>query len=42
MMKPLTTVQKIIAYASLVIIFLCTLFGLFIMWLYISKIYLHG
>lgn len=39
MMKPLTTVQKIIAYTSLVIIILCTLFGLFIIWLYVSRIY---
>jgi hypothetical protein len=40
-MKPLTIIQKIIAYSSLVIIILCTLFGVFIMWLYVSEIILE-
>ena len=40
MMKPLTAMQKIIAYSSLVIIILCTLFGVFIMWLYVGEIIL--
>jgi uncharacterized membrane protein len=41
MMKPLTTVQKIIAYSSLVIVIFCTLFGMFIIWLYVSEIILE-
>ena len=41
MMKPLTTVQKIIAYSSLVIVILCTLFGMFIIWLYVNEIILE-
>lgn len=35
MIKPMTPVQKIIAYSSLVMVFLCTLFGLFTIWLYL-------
>jgi len=40
MMKPLTTGQKIFAYGSLVIIIFCTLFGMFIIWLYVNEIIL--
>jgi len=39
MMKPLTAVQKVIAYTSLFFIFLCTLFGLFVIWLYVQEFY---
>jgi hypothetical protein len=41
MMKPLTTGQKVFAYSSLLIIILCTLFGVFIMWLYVNEIILE-
>ena len=40
MMKPLTTVQKIIAYSSLVFVILSTLFGLFIIWVYVTELIL--
>lgn len=39
MMKPLTPVQKIIAYSSLIIVLFCTLFGLFAIWLYVQEFY---
>ena len=41
MLKPLTTGQKIFAYSSLVMIILCTLFGMFIIWLYVNEIILE-
>ncbi len=37
MMKPLTPVQKIIAYSTLFLVFCWTLFGLFAMWLIITE-----
>lgn len=37
MMLPLTRGQKIIAYGSLVFIVLCTLFGLFTIWLFLTE-----
>jgi len=39
MMTPLTPVQKMIAYTSLVIVILCTLFGLFTIWVYLQEFY---
>ncbi len=40
MMKPLTTGQKIIAYASLITVFGFTVFGLFVIWIYVTEVYL--
>lgn len=40
MMKPLSRTQKLIAYGSLVAVLICTLFGLFVIWVYISEVYL--
>ncbi len=37
MMRALKGYQKLIAYSSLVIVFLCTLFGLFTIWLYLGE-----
>ena len=37
MMKPMTGMQKIIAYTSLVIIIFWILFGLFTFWVYLSE-----
>jgi len=37
MMNPLTRGQKIVAYTSLVMVVLCTVFGLFTMWLYMTE-----
>ncbi len=39
MMKPLTPLQKIFAYSTLVLIFFWTLFGLFTIWLYVTEYY---
>ena len=39
MMKPLTPVQKVIAYSSLAFVILCTLFGLFTIWMYLQEFY---
>ena len=36
MMKPMTTGQKIIAYASLVFVLASTVLGLFIVWLIVT------
>jgi hypothetical protein len=36
-MKPLTRGQKIVAYSSLLLVALCTLFGLFTIWLYLNE-----
>jgi len=35
-MKPLTPGQKFIAYGSLVMVMCCTVFGVFIIWLYLT------
>jgi hypothetical protein len=35
--KPLTPVQKVIAYGGLAMIICWTLFGLFTIWLYLSE-----
>ncbi len=40
MMKPLTAGQKIIAYTSLIVVLGFTAFGLFVIWIYVSEIYL--
>ena len=34
--QPLTPLQKVIAYTSLALILLCTLFGLFTIWMYLQ------
>jgi len=39
MMQPLTTWQKLIAYASLAVIICCTLFFAFIIWMYFRTMY---
>ena len=39
MMKQLKPMQKFIAYTSLIIILLCTLFGLFTIWVYVNEFY---
>ncbi len=40
MIKQMTTLQKVFAYSTLVIIFFWTLFGLFTIWLYLTEYYL--
>jgi hypothetical protein len=37
MMLPLTRVQKIIAYASLLFIMVCTVFGVLAMWMLLTE-----
>lgn len=37
MMDPLTRGQRIVAYTSLVMVLVCTVFGLFTFWLYLNE-----
>ncbi len=37
MMQALTWYQKLLAYSALFMVFLCTLFGLFTIWLYLGE-----
>ena len=37
MMKPMTTMQKVIAYSSLVFIFFAFALGIFTIWLYMTE-----
>ena len=37
MMKPLTPLQKVIAYSSLFAVFCATLFGVFAIWLILTE-----
>ena len=37
MMKPLTPLQKVIAYSSLLFVFVSTLLGLFTIWLILTE-----
>lgn len=35
--KPLTRLQKIVAYASLVVVLACTVFGIFAIWVIVTR-----
>ena len=37
MIKPLNTFQKIIAYSSLLFVFVCTVFGVFSIWVILTN-----
>lgn len=37
MMVPLTPLQKFIAYASLLFVLVCTVFGVFVIWLLLTE-----